>query len=174
MKSWKKDYNRHKNKGLIVFFTHPGVRFMILFRLCRKYSGNPVSFIFKIWFKNMQVKYGFQIPYITEIDEGLMLNHYGNIVIHMNSIIGRNCNIAQGVTIGYVSRGKKKGCPMIGNEVWIGANAVIVGKVLIGNKVLIAPLTYVNFDVPENAVVMGNPGKIISFQGSEGYINNKI
>ena len=55
---------------------------------------------------------------------------------------------------------KKNGCPVISDEVWIGANSVIVGKIKIGKNVLIAPNAYVNFDVPENSIVIGNPGVI--------------
>lgn len=77
--------------------------------------------------------------------------------------------------IGQENRGKRKGTPIIGNEVWIGANAVIVGNVKIGNDVLIALLSYVNFDVPDHSIVVGNPAKIISKEyATKDYINNKI
>lgn len=77
--------------------------------------------------------------------------------------------------IGQENRGKRKGTPIIGNEVWIGANAVIVGNIKIGNDVLIAPLSYVNFDVPDHSIVVGNPAKIISKEfATKDYINNKI
>lgn len=77
--------------------------------------------------------------------------------------------------IGQENRGKRKGTPIIGNEVWIGANAVIVGNVKIGNDVLIAPLSYVNFDVPDHSIVVGNLAKIISKEfATKDYINNKI
>jgi serine O-acetyltransferase len=59
--------------------------------------------------------------------------------------------------------------------VWIGANAVIVGGITIGSNVLIAPNSYVNFDVPANSVVVGNPGAIYATErATEAYINNKI
>lgn len=86
--------------------------------------------------------------------------------------MGENCNISQGVTIGNISRGKLKGCPIIGNRVWIGANAVVVGNIKIGNDVLMAPLTYVNCDLPDGAVVSGNPLKILSYKGSGVYVKN--
>ncbi len=89
-------------------------------------------------------------------------------------VIGNNCNVAQGVTLGYVSRGVKRGTPIIGNRVWVGANAVVVGNIKIGDDVLIAPLAYVNFDVPDNGVVVGNPAKLINYNGSGGYIKNLI
>lgn len=64
---------------------------------------------------------------------------------------------------------------MIGNRVWIGTNAVVVGNIVIGDDVLIAPNAYVNFNVPSHSVVVGNPAKIISRENAvEGYINNCV
>ena len=84
-----------------------------------------------------------------------------------------NCNISHGVTIGQANRGKLRGCPVIGNKVWIGTGAVIVGKISIGSNVLIAPNSYVNFDVPDNSIVFGNPGRIIpKANATDSYINS--
>lgn len=70
---------------------------------------------------------------------------------------------------------EKRGGSQIGNCVWIGPNAVIVGKIKIGNNVLIAANSYVNFDVPDNSIVIGNPGKIIHRENAtEGYICQKV
>ena len=71
--------------------------------------------------------------------------------------------------------GGKQGVPTIGNYVWIGINAVIVGKVNIGNDVLIAPNSYVNCDVPDHSIVFGNPC-IIKHRdnATEGYVNRKV
>lgn len=125
--------------------------------------------------RHHQIKYGFQIYPETEIGEGLYLGHWGHLVINPKAKIGKNCNIAQGVTIGQANRGKNEGVPEIGNEVWIGPNAVIVGKIRIGNNVLIAPNAYVNVDVPSNSIAMGNPAQIIAKENAtEGYINNKV
>ena len=86
--------------------------------------------------------------------------------------IGDNLNIAAGVTIGKTNRGDKMGVPTIGNKVWIGTNAVIVGKITIGDDVLIAPNAYVNFDVPSHSVVIGNPAVIHEREeATKGYIN---
>lgn len=71
--------------------------------------------------------------------------------------------------------GGRKGTPRIGNEVWIGVNVTIVGKITIGDDVLIAPNTYVNCDIPSHSIVFGNPC-IIKHRdnATEGYINQKI
>lgn len=86
--------------------------------------------------------------------------------------IGKNCNIHKGATIGQENRGKRKGTPVIGNNVWIGINSTIVGKVVIGDDVLIAPNTYVNRDIPSHSIVIGNPCKVIpNEEATKNYIN---
>lgn len=120
-------------------------------------------------------KYHFQIPYDTNIGKGFYLAHFGRVIIHPKSVIGYNVNVSTGVVIGTQFRGKRKGAPHIGNFVWIGANAVIVGNINIGNNVLIAPGAYVNFDVPDGSIVIGNPGLIRRAPGATlSYINNTI
>lgn len=104
---------------------------------------------------------------------GLYIGHPYCITVNPQSIIGENCNIHKGVTIGQENRGTRKGVPIIGNRVWIGVNATVIGKITIGNDVLIAPNSYVNFDVPPHSIVMGNPGNVIFRENAtEGYINN--
>lgn len=127
-------------------------------------------------FKLISNKYSFNVLSKTDIGEGLYIGHSGSIVINPNAKIGSNCNIAIGVTIGQENRGERKGAPTIGNRVWIGTNAVVVGKITIGDNVLIAPNAYVNFDVPSNSIVIGNPGKIIENRpnATEGYCNRLI
>lgn len=168
------DLPRYGSSFTKAFLFKPGYRFMVLYRYCNSYSSkSPIGFLIRIWYRNIQVKYGFQIPHTCKIGIGLFMGHYGNIIINQKSIIGDNCNIAQGVTIGNINKGSKKGSPTIGNEVWIGANSVLVGKITVGNNVLIAPLSYINFDVPDNAIIIGNPGKVVSYKGSGQYINSK-
>lgn len=62
------------------------------------------------------------------------------------------------------------GYPTIGNYVWMVTNSVIVGKFFIGSNVLISPGSYVNFDVPDNCIVMANPGKRIPSENATGVI----
>ena len=155
---------------------NPNLHFIYILRKCQQYRKK--SFLGAFWrlvLRHHQIKYGFQIYPETQIGEGFYLGHYGALVINPKAKIGRNCNIAQGVTIAQANRGKNEGVPVIGDEVWIGPNAVLVGKISIGNNVLIAPNAYVNFDVPANSVVIGNPATISSNTNATlGYINNKI
>ena len=75
---------------------------------------------------------------------------------------------------GQENRGKRKGAPTLGDDIWIGINASIVGGVKVGNDVMIAPGAFVNRDVPSHSVVIGNPC-IIKHKdhATEGYINHK-
>ncbi|MDO4225500.1 MAG: serine acetyltransferase [Bergeyella zoohelcum] len=177
----QRDFYRESGKWLSHFQMlkkcfNPNLHFIYVFRNCQRYQKTPVlGMIWRLILRRYQIKYGFQIYPETQIGEGFYLGHWGALVINPKVKIGRNCNIAQGVTIGQANRGKFIGVPEIGDEVWIGANAVIVGGIKIGNNVLIAPNSYVNTDVPDNAIVMGNPAQIISKENAtEGYINNKI
>ena len=111
----------------------------------------------------------------VEIGRGLYIGHAFNITIHPKAVISENFNIHKGAVIGQQNRGKRKGVPKIGNRVWVGINAVVVGNITIGDDVLIAPLTHVNCDVPSHSIVYGNPCVIKHRENAtEGYINNLI
>jgi serine O-acetyltransferase len=76
------------------------------------------------------------------------------------------------VNIGQANRGRKAGCPKIGNKVFIGTGAVVVGKIIIGDNVMIAPNALVNFDVPDNSIVIGNPAVVKQqTNATEDYVN---
>ncbi len=129
----------------------------------------------QVLMRHYLLKYGLEISSQTKIGGGLYLGHAFNITINPKAVIGCNCNIHKGVTIGQENRGKRKGVPTIGDCVWIGINATIVGNITIGDDVLIAPNSYVNCDVPSHSIVFGNPC-IIKHRdnATEGYINNKV
>lgn len=130
---------------------------------------------YRLKLKRLSNRTGLQISYQASIGEGFYIGHCGRIIINPRVKMGKNINIATGVTIGQENRGKRKGCPTIGGNCWIGTNAVIVGNINIGNDVLIAPLSYVNFDVPDHSIVIGNPVKIIHRDNAtEGYINKTV
>ena len=121
------------------------------------------------------IKYGFEISNLANIDKGFYIGHRGSIVINPNAIIGKNFSITSGVTIGQENRGKRKGTPKIGDSVWIGSNSTIVGNITIGNNVLIAPGSFINFDVPNNSIVIGNPAIIKSNpEATRGYITWEV
>lgn len=94
------------------------------------------------------------------IGGGLFIAHIGGIHINPQAIIGSNCDIAHRVTIGASAMGRQ-GSPTIGNNVYIGTGAALVGKIKIGNGAKIAANTLVITNVPDGATVMGVPGRIV-------------
>lgn len=177
----QKDFYRESGKWLSTFkiwtkCINPNLHFIYILRKSQQFKSVPVLGLFwRLALRHFQIKYGFQIYPETQIGEGFYLGHWGSLVINPKTIIGKNCNIAQGVTIGQQNRGKNEGSPEIGDEVWIGPNAVIVGNIKIGNNVLIAPNSYVNFDIPSDSIVSGNPAQIYpNEKATDGYINHKV
>jgi serine O-acetyltransferase len=158
----------------------PGFRFTFFLRKVawyrdRRRSLGLIPYVFyRLLLNHYRFKYGFEISPTTSIGPGLYIGHFGGIVISPYAVLGANINIAQGCTIGATSRGPRIGAPTLRERVWVGANAILVGKITVGREALIAPGAYVNFDVPERSVVLGNPGKIVSNSGSEGYVNNVL
>lgn len=177
----QKDFYRESGKWLSGFALlkkrfNPNLNYLYWFRRASAAnSGTMKGKILRFILRRYQIKYGYQIYAGTKIGEGLYLGHWGTVIINPQVIIGKNCNIAAGVTIGQSNRGKTAGFPIVGDEVWIGTNAVIVGKITIGNNVLIAPNAYVTTDVPDNSVVVGNPAEIRrSENATDGYIHHKV
>jgi serine O-acetyltransferase len=121
--------------------------------------------------KGVEIVTGICIPRECNIGAGLYIGHFGTIILPRYGRIGRNCNIGQNVTIGIVVKGAKRWTPTIGNRVFIGAHSVIVGNITVGDDAMICAGSVVMRSVPARGVVMGNPAKIISLDGSFDYIS---
>jgi len=80
-----------------------------------------------------------------------------------NVEIGSNVSISQGVTIGVFGRGKRRGSPIVGNNVYIGPGAKVFGKIRVGNNVKIGANAVIYKNIPDNAVVVLSPGFTISY-----------
>lgn len=138
----------------------PGFQYTYFLRKTQLAKWGVARAFYAALLKLCSYKFAIQIPHQTKIGRGFRISHWGHIVVNPNVVIGDNFNISQGCLIGS-AQGKRKGVPHIGNNVCMNANSMIIGGVKIGNNVLIAPGAFINFDVPDNAIVIGNPGKII-------------
>lgn len=180
--AWYADLYRYEGAvGAQLFWKHlllsPGFTFSFYLRLCQFFYNKqprllmvPIYWIFRFILRHYTYKFGINIPFDTQIGVGLYIGHPGNIHFNARSIVGVNCNISQGVTLGQSNRGKNKGYPVIGDGVYIGPGAKIVGAVRVGNNVAIGANCVVTKDVPDNAVVVGVPGRVISFEGAHDYV----
>jgi serine O-acetyltransferase len=119
--------------------------------------------------KAVEIVTGICVPNKTEVGGGLYFPRFGAIILSHGSI-GTNCTIEQNVTLGIAGRGEERGHPTIGNRVFIGAGAMIVGKITVGDDAYIFPGSVVTRPVPPRAVVMGYPAKIVSYDGSFDWI----
>ena len=99
---------------------------------------------------------GIQLPLGTQVGGGRRFPHWSCIVIARSSVIGRNCTIHQGVTLGQSHFGKHQGYPTIGNNVLIYAGAKICGGIKVGNNVVIGANAVITNDIHDNCVVVGH------------------
>ena len=150
-------------------------RFAYYYRKAQE-AKNPIECaVYRFLFARAKKKNLIDLYYKTKIDGGLYIGHPYCISINVDVVIGSNRNIHKGVTIGQENRGERKGTPKLGNYVWIGVNSTIVGNIIIGDDVLIAPNTFVNRDIPSHSVVFGNPC-IVKYKenATEGYLNRRV
>lgn len=113
---------------------------------------------------------GISLPFTANIGKGLYIGHFGGIVISHLAIIGEYCNLSQGVSIGQAGREGVQHVPVIGDRVFIGPGAKIFGKIQIGNDVAIGANAVVTKDLPDMAVAVGVPAKIINYKGSKDFV----
>lgn len=154
----------------------PGYKYTVLMRTCGWLKRKPAKAfglypLAKLMLLRARYKYGFAIPEYTEIGPGLFLNRFGGFYIHGDAVLGSNVNLTHGVVLGYMNRGARKGAPVIGDRSFLGSGAKIIGGINVGEEAAIGVNAVVTKDVPDRGVVVGIPAKLISDQGSEGYIN---
>ncbi|GEQ86799.1 serine acetyltransferase [Patiriisocius marinistellae] len=174
-----KKYKRYSGKSSIVLLlTQQGLWALFVYRLNSSiYTSKipmPLKKILLIFCvmsqKWIEIITGISIPYTTKIGRELYIGHFGNIIINANAIIGDNCNISQGVTIGVSGRGRKRGVPIIKNNVYIGAQATIAGSIIVNDNSVIGANSLVVKDVAPSTTVVGVPAKMISTNDSSNYI----
>lgn len=130
----------------------------------------PLRVVSTLGQKLVEIVTGICIPAKCEIGEGLYIGHYGGIILPRHGRIGHNCSFAQSSTIGVAGTGDNRGAPTIGNRVFVGAHSVVVGKITIGDDAMICAGSIVTRSVPPRAVVMGNPARVVSYDGSFDHV----
>ena len=177
---YRSDLFRYFGGGRFFFayFTVPGFKYTFNLRLYQYVSQSmfflPLKILVLLNLKHIEHKYGIIISRHAQIGKGFYIGHYGTIVVSSKAVIGENVNISHGVTIGASNRGANKGVPTIGNYVYIGPGAKVIGNIKVGNNAAIGANAVVTKDVPENACVGGVPARIISMEGSAGYVNRTV
>jgi serine O-acetyltransferase len=123
-----------------------------------------------VWHKLIEITTGIDLPYQADIGKGLYIGHFGGIIVNPSVKMGEYCNLSQDITIGIAGRGEMRGSPTIGDRVYVGSGARLIGRITIGNDVAIGANAVVTKDLPDNAVAVGVPAKIISYEGSRDFV----
>lgn len=120
--------------------------------------------------KAVEILTGISLPPELEVGEGLYIGHFGPIIVSPEARLGRHCNLSQGVTIGVGGRGDRRGAPVIGNRVYVGAGAILFGRLSVGDDAAVGAGAVVTRPVPPRGVVAGNPARLISQAGSFEFV----
>ncbi|KOO07640.1 serine acetyltransferase [Vibrio hepatarius] len=164
----KSDLYRHNGTVSFKIFLRDllfrkGFKFVFWMRVAKHFDSNPIIRILpKLMYMYYKRVYTTDVNYRANVGPGFAMYHVFATSWGQNVTIGSNATIVHGVTIA----GKNNQFPTIKDNVYIGTGAVVLGGITIGNNVVIGANAVVTKDVPDNAVVVGNPGKVISFNGS--------
>lgn len=124
-------------------------------------TGNILAIWYRLYNRRLGLKYNLAMP-INKIGPGLYLPHIeGGVIINCESV-GANCMINSGVVVG--NKHDNEQVPTIGDNVQLAVGCKVIGKIKVGNNVIVAPNAVVVKDVPDNAVVGGVPAKIIKYK----------
>jgi len=159
----------------------PRVWAIAAYRFSRWVHCAPIPFLLRFPLKivaaliavGVDVTSSVELPPQAPIGPGLFIPHTGYVVIGSTSEIGHHCTLTQGVTVGHRAGGREQSFagPVIGNRVYLGPGAVVLGPIKVGDDVLIGANAVVTRSVPSRAVVAGNPARVISMKGSFALIS---
>jgi serine O-acetyltransferase len=121
----------------------------------------PFSMVYKLLKIFSEILTGIELPCEVKLGKRFRIDHFGGIVISGDAVFGDDCVIRNGVTVGLRHTGQR-GAPVIGNRADIGAGAKVLGAIRIGDDVAIGANAVVITDVPSNSIAVGVPAKIRS------------
>ena len=160
------DLKRYRTANGKFEWYEPSVPVIIFFRIgsyIRSIKFKPVRIFLSIFhlpvYSFLSLLTGIIIPRGCKIGKGLRIYHFGCIVLNPETIMGENCTLRQGVTIG--TKNEDHDVPVIGNNVEFGAGCKVLGKIKIGDNVIIGANAVVVSDVPDNSIAVGIPARII-------------
>jgi len=180
----KADIGRYRRYGdnsslPVLIFHQQGLWAVICYRIGRwllEHRLPPVirqlaSGCYQLYWKSVQVATGIYISPTVKIGKGFYVAHFGQIFLGGETVIGEDCNVAQGVTLGYAYHKGEWGTPSCGDRVFISPGAKVIGPVFLANGTLVGANAVVKMDTEENAVVAGVPAKVLSHKGSAEFIS---
>jgi serine O-acetyltransferase len=151
------------NSAVSVILTYPGFQARQLHRLAHTLHRSRVPFLPGLVAYFNRFSTGIEIHPGATIGEGLFIDHGMGVVIGETAVIGDDCHLTQGVTLGGTSNRHEKRHPTLGNNVQVGAGAKLIGAITVGDHARIGAGSVVVTSVPEYATVVGVPGKVVAY-----------
>ena len=149
-------------------WTRPGFRALAVHRfgvwraaLPLKLVRAPMTLLYRHLFRHCRNVYGIELPYSAKVGRGVVIEHQGGIVIHGNAVIGNRCIIRQGCTLGLRRLDDLFAAPVLDDGVQLGAGAVLLGRITIGQGAVIGANAVVLDDVPPRAIAVGIPARVV-------------
>lgn len=160
---WQADVDRY---GRRPFLREQSIWAVAVYRWGRRLAARPAGLLagplnacYWLAFRLVETGLGISLPREAVIGGGLRIWHFGGIFVHPGVVMGRNCTLRQGVTLGHRHPGGP--LPVIGDGVDFGAYAQVLGGVRIGSGCRIGALSLVLGDVPDGATAVGSPARIL-------------
>lgn len=147
--------------SIIEVFLYPSFKVKLYYKISHFLYKRKRFLIARIISEKAKRKTGIEIHPSATIGKNLFIDHGMGVVIGETCIIGDNVTLFHGVTLGGTGKEKGKRHPTIGNNVFIGSGAKILGNITIGNNVKIGANSVILESIPDNVTVVGIPGKII-------------
>lgn len=149
-------------------WTRPGFRAVAIHRfgvwrmtLRPRLLRAPCSLLYRFLYRYVRNHYGIDLPYTVDLGRRVIIEHSGAIVVHGHAVIGDDCILRQGVTLGNRYLDRPLDAPILGNRVNVGAGAKLLGQISMGDDVNIGANAVVLTDVPAGATAVGIPARII-------------
>ena len=149
-----------------VFFLYTGLHALVYHRYAHFFNKCGMNFLARLISQYCKFVTGIEIHPGATIGKGLFIDHGAGVVIGETTVIGDNCTLYQGVTLGGTGKDKGKRHPTLGDNVMVGSGAKVLGPFTVGSNSKIAANAVVLSEVPENSTCVGVPARIVR-------INNK-
>ena len=151
--------------GAEVFFLYPGIQAVMWHRLAHFFYKKNMKFLARWISQSVRFWTGIEIHPGATIGRGLFIDHGMGVIIGETTVIGDDCTIYQGVTLGGTGKEKGKRHPTLGNNVMVGSGAKVLGPFTVGDNSKIAADAVVLSEVPPNSTCVGVPARVVKREG---------